>query len=56
MYILQPMVSDQIRDEKERNERIRAEFTMANHTLCWLSNQGFHDEEYNDAEFLINAA
>jgi hypothetical protein len=46
---------NQIQDE-ERKKRIQAEFTtaMANQTLRWLSNQGFNDE-YNDAEFLINA-
>ena len=28
---------------------------MADHILRWLSNQGFNDEECNDAEFFINA-
>jgi hypothetical protein len=28
---------------------------MADDKLCWLSNQGFNDEEYNDAKFLMNA-
>jgi hypothetical protein len=38
-------------------KQIRAELTMAmaNHTMSWLSNQGSNYEEYNDAEFLVNA-
>jgi hypothetical protein len=48
---------DQIQDEEEQKKQIRAEFTMAmaDHILRWLSNQGFNDEECNDAEFFINA-
>jgi hypothetical protein len=28
---------------------------MADYILHWLNNHNFNDEEYNDAEFILNA-
>ena len=46
-----------IEDEEEQKSRIRAEFTsaMSDHTLRWLSNQNFAEDDYNDAGFLTEA-
>ena len=48
---------DKIEDDEERQQRIRAEFTtaMSDHTLRWISNQSFPPDDYDDAEFLIEA-
>ena len=46
-----------IEDEHEQRRRIRAELTtaMSDHTLRWFRNQSFTEEDYEDAEFLIEA-
>ena len=48
---------DQIENDYERLTRVRAEFTtaMSDHTLQWLTNQGFSEEQSADADQLIDA-